>query len=217
MQSIPVNTLLNASEHELVQALLDEFHLNVPVIKDDEIHIAHSGEAQIDVSGDPMRMIYDRSQPFYMPGNKTVIAVPFDGDAEFFNVQPSSFSLSPPRDQIGKGELLLTYVRTDPNAEAIKREYKATVDSIKNYLRSLSESAAQFNGQLESLVRSQMKARKDRLLADAGMTAAIGLPMKKRDGAPTTYSVPVAWRVPKIEQIKVTVLASAISHHSRFW
>jgi hypothetical protein len=204
VQSIPANTLLNASEHDLVQALLDEFHLNVPVIKDDEIHIAHSGEAQIDVSGDPMRMIYDRSQPFYMPGNKTVIAVPFDGDAEFFNVQPSSFSLSPPHAQIGKGELLLTYVRTDPNAEAIKREYKTTVDSIKNYLRSLSESAAQFNGQLESLVRSQMKARKDRLLADAGMTAAIGLPMKKRDGAPTTYSVPVARRVPRIEQIKVT-------------
>lgn len=204
VQSIPANMLLNASEHDLVQALLDEFHLNVPVIKDEEIHIAHSGEAQIDVSRDPMRMIHDRSQPFYMPGNKTVIAVPFDGDAEFFNVQPSSFSLSPPRAQIGKGELLLTYVRTDPNAEAIKREYKATVDSIKNYLRSLSESAAQFNGQLESLVRSQMKARKDRLLADAGMTAALGLPMKKRDGAPTTYSVPVARRVPRIEQIKVT-------------
>jgi hypothetical protein len=204
VQSIPANTLLNASEHDLVQALLDEFHLNVPVIKDDEIHIAHSGEAQIDVSRDPMRMIHDRSQPFYMPGNKTVIAVPFDGDAEFFNIQPSSFSLSPPRAQIGKGELLLTYVRTDPNAEAIKRDYKATVDSIKNYLRSLSESAAQFNGQLENLVRSQMKARKDRLLADAGMTAALGLPMKKRDGAPTTYSVPVARRVPKIEQIKVT-------------
>ncbi len=204
VHSIPANMLLNASEHDLVQALLDEFHLNVPVIKDEEIHIAHSGEAQIDVSRDPMRMIHDRSQPFYMPGNKTVIAVPFDGDAEFFNVQPSSFSLSPPRAQIGKGELLLTYVRTDPNAEVIKREYKATVDSIKNYLRSLSESAAQFNGQLESLVRSQMKARKDRLLADAGMTAALGLPMKRRDGAPTTYSVPVARRVPRIEQIKVT-------------
>jgi len=204
VQSIPANTLLNASEHDLVQALLDEFHLNVPVIKDDEIHIAYSGEVQVDVSRDPMRMIHDRSRPFYMPGNKTVIAVPFEGDVEFFGVQPQTFSLSPPRAEIGNGELLLTYIRADPNAEAIKRDYKGTVDSIKNYLRSLSESAAQFNGQLESLVRSQLKARKDRLLADTGMTAALGLPMKKRDGAPSTYSVPVARRVPKIEQIKVT-------------
>jgi hypothetical protein len=64
VQSIPANTLLNSSEHDLVQALLDEFHLNVPVIKDDEIHIAYSGEVQVDVSRDPMRMIHDRSRPF---------------------------------------------------------------------------------------------------------------------------------------------------------
>ena len=35
------------------------------------------------------------------------------------------------------------------------------------------------------------------------MTAALGLPMKKREGLPTTYSVPVARRTPKIHQIKV--------------
>src|ERR1700676_2698324 len=122
-----------ASEHDLVQALIEEFRLNVPVINEDGIYIAESGEAQVDVSRDPMRMIYDRSQAFYISGNKTVIAVPFEGDAEFFRIQPSSFSLSPPRAKIGKGELLLTYVRTDQNAEAIKREYQGTVNSIKQY------------------------------------------------------------------------------------
>jgi hypothetical protein len=43
----------------------------------------------------------------------------------------------------------------------------------------------QFNNQLLGLVASKVKARKDRILADAGMTAAIGLPMKKREGVPT--------------------------------
>jgi hypothetical protein len=204
VQSIPGTSLLNASEHDLVQAIVDDLRLNVPQIKDEDIYIAQSGEAQVDVSRDPMRMIHDRSQSFYVPGNKTVIAVPFDGDAEFFNVQPQSFSLSPPRGQIVKNEMLLTYVRTDQNAEAIKREYQATVTAIKGYLRSLSESAQQFNGQLENSVKTQLKARKDRLLADAGMTAAIGLPMKKREGQALTYSVPVTRRVPKIEQIKTS-------------
>ena len=187
-----------------MQALVEEFRLDVPVVREEDIYIAHSIETQVDVSRDPMRMIYDRSQSFYVPGNKTVIAVPFDGDGEFFGVQPQSFTLSPPRGEISKGEILLTYVRTDQNAEAIKRDYQATVGSIKQYLRSLSESVAMFNGQLESLVRTQLKARKDRLLADAGMTAAIGLPMKKREGHPSTYAIPVSRRAPKIEQIKVT-------------
>jgi hypothetical protein len=202
VQSIPPNTLLNASEHDLVQALLEEFRLNVPVIKDEDIYIAHSGETQVDVSRDPMRMIHDRSESFYIPGNKTIIAVPFQGDSEFFRIQPQTYTLNPPQAEIGKAEILLTYVRTDQNAEAIKQDYQRTVSSIKDYLRSLSESAAQFNGQLEGLATSQLKARKDRLLADAGMTAAIGLPMKKREGMATTYAVPVTRRAPKIEQVK---------------
>ena len=201
IQSIPANTLLNASEHDLIQALVEEFRLNVPVIKDDEIYIAHSGEAQVDVSRDPMRMIYDRSEPFYIPGNKTVIAVPFEGDVGFFDIQPQTYNLNPPRGQIAKNEILLTYVRTDQNAEAIKQEYQRAVSTIKDYLRWLSESATPFNNQLEGLVTSEVKVRKDRLLADAGMTAAIGLPMKKRSETATTYAVPVTRRVPKIEQI----------------
>jgi hypothetical protein len=32
VQSIPPNTLLNASEHDLVQAVVEEFRLKVPVI-----------------------------------------------------------------------------------------------------------------------------------------------------------------------------------------
>src|SRR5215468_10841937 len=78
VQSIPPNTLLNASDNDLIQALVEEFRLNVPVIKDNDIYIAHSGETQVDVSRDPMRMIYERSRPFYVPGNQTVIAVPFE-------------------------------------------------------------------------------------------------------------------------------------------
>lgn len=196
VQSIPADTLLNASEQDFVQALVEEFQFNVPVIKSEEIYIAHSGETQVDVSRDPMRWIVDSSKPFYIPGNKTVIAVPFEGDVEFFNVQSQTFTSSPPRGEVRTNEILLTYVRTDQDGEAIKRDYQATVSKINNYLNWLLQSAAQFNNQLEGLVRSHLKTRKDKLLADAGMTATIGLPMKKREGKPITYSVPVTRRAP---------------------
>jgi hypothetical protein len=204
VQTIDPSTLLGASENDLLQGLVEEFRLNVPTIKDDEIHIADSGETQVDVSRDPMRIIFDRSGPFYVPGSKTVIAVPFEGDAEFFRVQPQTYSLNPARAEISRDAILLTYVRTDQNAEAIKRDYERTLASIKEHLRSLSQSAAQFNSQLEELAKTELKKRKERLLADAGMIAALGLPMKKRQGMPTTYAVPVTRRVPKIDQITVT-------------
>jgi len=206
VKSIPANTLLNASEQDLIQAVVEEFRLDVPVIKDDEIYIAHAGETQVDVSRDPMRrFIYDAySGPAYVPGNRTVIAVPFEGDSGFFKIRPQTATSNPPQGEITENEILLTYVRTDQNAEAIKQEYQRTVASIKQYLASLSQSAAEFNNQLQGFVTSQLKARKGRLLADAGMTAAIGLPLKKREGPPLTYSVPVTRRVPKIEQLMPT-------------
>jgi hypothetical protein len=79
----------------------------------------------------------------------------------------------------------------------------AFLTEIKEYLGWLEEAVTPYNNQLEEQVRAQVKARKDRLLADANMTAAIGLPMKKREGVPITYAVPVKKRVPKIEEIKI--------------
>jgi hypothetical protein len=57
LQAIPPNTLLTASEHDLVQALIQDFRLDVPIIVEDEIYIANSGEHAVDVSWDPMRAI----------------------------------------------------------------------------------------------------------------------------------------------------------------
>jgi hypothetical protein len=204
VQSVPPDTLLNASEQDLIQAVIEEFRLHVPVVKEDEIYIAHAGETQVDVSRDPMRrFLYDaHSGPAHVSGTKTVIAVPFEGDSGFFKIRPQTYNLNPPRGEITENEILLTYVRTDQNGEAIKQDYQRTVASIKQYLSSLSQSALQFNSQLEGFVTAQLKARKDRLLADAGMTATIGLPLRKRGATPLTYSVPVSRRPPKIEQLK---------------
>jgi hypothetical protein len=40
VESIPANTILNASEHDLVQDMVEEFRLVVPVLKEEEICIA---------------------------------------------------------------------------------------------------------------------------------------------------------------------------------
>jgi len=202
VESVPANTLLNASEHDLVEAVVEKFRLHVPVIRDAGIYIASWGEKKVDVSGDAARLLPGSSQPFYVDGTEVVIAAPFEGDARFFHVQPARYSLNPPRAEIGNSELLLRYVRTDQDGEAVKSEYQRTLASIQEHLASVAEAAGRFNDQLEALVGGEVKARKERILKDAGMTAAIGLAMKKRDGTPETYSVPMTRRAPRIEQLK---------------
>jgi hypothetical protein len=204
VQDIPSNKLLNASEHDLVQALVEEGRLDVPVLKDEDSYLEVSGrETQVDVTGDPRFMGPIGRGPVYRAGNENIIAVPFEGEADFFKIRPNRFTSSPPQAEIGKRELLLRFVRMDHDAAAIKRESEQTIKEIKDHLNWLREAVGPYNQHLEELVRSHVKERKDRLLKDANMAEAIGLPMKKREGVPVTYAVPVKKRVPKIEEIKI--------------
>jgi hypothetical protein len=105
VEEIPSNKLLNASEHDLVQALVQEFQLEIPVLKEEERYLESQREVKVDVSGSPSYGGWGDG-PVYATGNEFIIAVPFEGNAEFFQVQPNRFGSCPPRAKVGKGELL---------------------------------------------------------------------------------------------------------------
>jgi hypothetical protein len=202
IESILQNVLLNTSEEDLISALVEELSLDVPVLSEE--HSADTSETQIDVSNDPMRFIHDRSRPSYIPGNTLTITIPFSGDPRFFKITPTSYTLNPPRGQIKNGELQLEYTQANADPTAIKQQYEQDLRQIKTYLQSLAASADQFNSSLSALVRAALQARKSRLLAAAGVVAALGLPLKRRSNVPETYSVPIRKRKPTIENISLS-------------
>ena len=135
VEQIPKDKLLNASEEDLIAALTEDLHLDVPVISDDPSMETH--ESKVDVSRDPMRFIDDRIQPFYIPGTMVVVSIAFKGDPGFFRIQPNSFSLNPPRGQVVRNELQLSYNRADPNPDEVKRQYESDLAQIRSSLRGL--------------------------------------------------------------------------------
>ena len=171
--------LQQLDEEELVSQIVKKYTLDVPVIQDDKIYIADYGEAQVDVSHDFNRHIIDRTRPFYITGTKTIIAVPFEGDAELFKVQPNSFTFTRPAGRIVRSELHLTYTQSKPDSEAIKREYLKTVQEIKQYLDWQRPSADELNSQLETIVRQRISERKQKLSAGAEMIESLGLPVRR--------------------------------------
>jgi hypothetical protein len=202
VEEIPSNKLLNASEHDLVQAVVQEFRLEVPVLKEEERYVESQMEIKVDVSGSPSHGGWSDG-PVCATGNEFIIAVPFEGKAEFFQVQPNRFGSCPPRAKVGKGELLLRFVRMDHDGATVRRDSDREIKSIKDYLDWQREVVTPHNNQLEGWAQSYITQRKERLLAAANMAGAIGLPMRRREGVPVTYAVPLKKRVPKIEEIKV--------------
>src|SRR2546423_8212450 len=61
-------TVLAKPVQELTSELIERFGLEIPKLNRKEIMQLPNEEIDIDVSQDPMRGIFDRSQPFYVKG-----------------------------------------------------------------------------------------------------------------------------------------------------
>jgi len=182
--------VLNVSEEDLRKYLVSRYSLDAIELHEDQIYVYDQHEVNIDVSQDPMRVIFDRSQPFYLKGTSVTIAVPFDGDSELFQYRPSTFTYSPPNGQITEQEIHLIYERVEHNAEELKKIYTQDVNEIKRYLGWVGNDIKNFDKSLESFVKQLVTQRKKKLLDAQGVVGALGIPIKQRDNMPRTYAVP---------------------------
>jgi len=199
IQSLKADYMLNASEQDLIASLVKEFTLSVPTIDESNIQMDYR-DKQIDVSGDPNRMFFDHHGPFYVAGTEFTFMLPFAGDAAFFDVQPQSFtySSSGSRAVVRDSEIHFTYAGANLNPDAAKREFQNEVQLIRQNLQNLRSAVDRHNSELEQEIRQQVTQRKQKLLNDAHMASSLGYPIRRREGVPMTYAVPVQRRIPKI-------------------
>lgn len=197
VERIPPDALLNSSQDDLCDGLEREFRVDVPLLKEDAIEIDQR-EATVDVSRDQQRIIFDRSQPFYMKGTEITFFVPFEGDGGLFNFRPNHFNLNPPCAIVDQGQLVLGYTRLDHNAEALKREFQSDLASIQMYLQNQRNQVKSYNENLRSSISKSIGERRSAILQSRGMAAALGYPMRRRADAPTTYTAPTVRRKPAI-------------------
>jgi hypothetical protein len=117
--------------------------------------------------------------------------VPYEGEKDLFFCHPSTFNFNPPRATITKNEAQFVYERLDHNAEAVKSEFGRDLANLREYLGWIEQDVKQFNSQLKQKIQQRIEWRKQKILNDRGLVASLGFPLRKRDGVPTTYTVPV--------------------------
>jgi hypothetical protein len=192
VQDFTPNYLLNVNVDDLCVSLESRYRFNVPVLKVNDTYISEHGEADVDVRHQFDQDIDDRTRPYYIKGTATTFAVPFEGDPYIFKYEPSTFSTGGrPWGAIQDNELHLEFKSADHNANAIKALYDRAIRDIQQNLEWVREQVKTFNEKLPQLIRHAIMDRREKLLKDQGMAAALGFPIKKRDDAPQTYSVPI--------------------------
>ena len=187
--SLNGNRLLNTSIDDLCTYFFEKYRVDIPILDRNGI-VADQRETHIDVSQDPMRAIFDRSQPAYIPGTEIEVSVPFTGEVEGFAIQPTTYSLNPPRGTVRGNMLVLSITGVDLEAGRVRQEIDSELDRIESYLTSLRGSADRLNGELDSIARQCIEQRREKLLADQSLVASLGFKLKQRSDSPKTYAAP---------------------------
>lgn len=181
--------LLNTAVDDLARYFESKFNIEVPALVTEEI-VVDQRETKIDVRHDPRRWIDDRSRPVYVPGTEVEVEIPFTGDAEVFRVQPTSYTLNPPRAEVRQSVLVLRISGTDLNAEGVQQSINQTINDIQSYLVTLRTNASGLNQQLFQRAKTAIESRRQKLLADRNLVGALGFKMKQRDGNQRTFAAP---------------------------
>lgn len=197
--------LLNTAVDDLARYFESKFTVEVPALITEEI-VVDQRETKIDVRHDPRRWIDDRSRPVYVPGTEVEVEIPFNGGAEVFRVQPTSYTMNPPRAEVRPNALVLRISGTDLSAEGVQQSINQTINDIQSYLSTLRTNAAGLNQQLFQRAKTAIESRRQKLLADRNLVGALGFKMKQRDGNQRTFSAPEVKR--KIAPVMPTASSS---------
>lgn len=205
IDTINGDRLLNSSIDDLCNYFEKKYQINVPVLIKDNI-FTDQHETKIDVSGDNSRYFSNPGQPFYVNGTTVEVTVPFEGDAEVFKIQPTSYSLNPPQAEIQANCLIIKIKGTELSADRVRNEIISTVSSIEGYLSTLRSDTHSFNAQIQSIARTSIEQRRNKLLKDRNLLHDLGFKIKERDGEIKTFTAPEVRRkiVPALPSASTT-------------
>lgn len=182
--------ILNASVSDLVDHFVSKYILDVPRLRRDEAHLLDPQDVQIDVSHDPTRY-FREGGPHHLQGTLFTLVVPFDGDADLFSMQPSTYSVSGIRGAVQNGALVFRHQRLDHDGAAVKSDFDGRLAQVESHLETQRRDVQDWNSKLPDTARSLIEARKKKILDAVNLTASLGYPLKRRPDA-TTYPIPVS-------------------------
>jgi hypothetical protein len=186
--SLPEQRLLNTSVEDLVRYLAQKYEIEVPVLIVDEA-VADQKEAKVEVRG--FQYGLERGESRSIVGTVVTLEIPFTGDAQVFNVQPSSYDSMPPRADIRDQVVVLTQSGAQLSADEVQAGFDRTIQDINKYLGWHREDAKSFNDSLPTQARHAIEQRRNKLLSNQNLVAGLKFKLKERTDAPKTYSAPV--------------------------
>jgi hypothetical protein len=167
----------------IIAKLEKEYHVAPLKLHEEGVAVEHK-EVQVDVSQDPMRSVFDRSHPCYIPGQQVRYIVPFEGDPTLWECKPSTFNLNPPRAKIEGTELVFQFEVPNNAVSRTKHYFDAELSNVKQWIEYGLVDVESHNQRLEKLLRDALARRREELGQTALQIQSLGLPIRKQTSMP---------------------------------
>lgn len=86
--------------------------------------------------------------------------------------------------------MTVSLATTTPDAQVIQGQFQQRLAAIRQWVGNQRGQIDEFNRVVPNQASERLQARKDQLLKAANTVAAIGFPLRKRSGAPSTFAAP---------------------------
>jgi hypothetical protein len=162
-------------------------HVEALMIHADKMWMSEPEEVDVDVRNHQNIMSLRRG-PAKFPGMRYVIHVPFDGNAELFDLQPNMLTGFYPHANVDENrrqlDVTVDVPKIDDPVSQVRAQLDKEVELLSSYVRAQEMLISEFNAKLPVETRQVFAERLTHLDATRAAVAAIGIPLFPTAGAP---------------------------------
>jgi len=189
VQKVAESMLRARPEAELIDELVDELKIR-PLELDEDGRRMTKQEVQVDVSRDPRRAFFNDGGQILVPGIRVIVTLPFRGNPDLWQIQPSTFTTSPPRGNISisgdraSGALEMVFEQpADEPVENIKASLDRRMEGIRFYTSHQRNDLRGHEEQLRVRLASAITARRTLLVKHDDLSSLLGI-QEVKSGVP---------------------------------
>jgi len=202
VNSIQAGQFMASTDEQIIQNAVADLEV-VPIELHVDQKVLDQQEEQVDVSHDPTRLFLNRDRPFYVPGTRFTISIPYTGQPELWTVAPGDFWATNPRanvlqpDERGVGmiRIVIDHPADILSPEPVQSILSDTLRDIELCLRAQRCEIEHRNSELPDVVRQEIERRRHTLRQSNVIADALNIPLRPRAGVPDVTTIPIKRRL----------------------
>lgn len=180
----------------------------IPSINLGDVYQQEDGETDVDISKDNRFGTYygNDGRPVYKKATVITIHIPFEGKAEFLSIQPSTFQMVSVKGEVTSNEIILPFqfFPDVDKTDTLKREIDSALDYVKKHTAWMNKDIESFNAQLQGLVSSALKTRRDNLESQKKIINDLGIPKRETKQVQIGFVKPIEKKSIKLQDLRET-------------